>query len=99
MNFLDDYFGFNWTRLLKANSDAFSAFRAWATGRRDRQILTPENSGTRVCDAPSWLKSRFRGQRQMDGALLLRFFRYTIAHIIRIGPCRQQGLGCIKSKN
>ena len=40
MNFVDDYLGFNWTRLLKANSDVFSAFaRDYWPSRQTDEVL------------------------------------------------------------
>ena len=63
MNIIDDYSGYNWTRLLKAKSDAFGAFCTWltATETQSREklcyVLT-DNGELRSADMARWCADR-----------------------------------------
>ena len=63
MNIVDDYSGYNWTRLLKAKSDALPAFRSWQmtvenqTGEVLRSVLT-DNGELRSTEMTNWCADR-----------------------------------------
>jgi hypothetical protein len=63
MNFVDDYSGYCWTRLLKSKSDAFPAFQAWLLAIQTQTgsslcYLVTDNGELRSADMATWCTER-----------------------------------------